>query len=97
MTLETILAEIWERGWIVNNLFQLDGGRLWQANLRTETHACEFAIGITIEEALSLCLDKLERTVPLIQQTCEYSLEPAKDISLILANLRPKVKIERRF
>ena len=96
MTLSSLLTEIAERGWLVNNLFQRDSG-LWQANLRTATHACEFAIGTTMEEALSLCLDKLERTVPLIQQTCEYSLEPAKDISLILANLRPKVKIERRF
>ena len=97
MTLSSLLTEIAERGWLVNNLFQLDVGGLWQANLRTATHACEFAIGTTMEEALSLCLDKLERTVPLIQQTCEYSLEPAKDISLILANLRPKGKIERRF
>lgn len=96
MTLSSLLTEIAERGWLVNNLFQRDSG-LWQANLRTQTHACEFAIGTTMEEALSLCLDKLERIVPLINQTCEYSLEPAKDISLILANLRPKVKIERRF
>ena len=97
MTLPALLSEIAERGWLVSNLFQLDVGGLWQANLRTQTHACEFAIGTSMEEALSLCLDKLERTVPLINQTCDYSLEPAKDISLILANLRPKVKIERRF
>ena len=96
MTLPSLLSEIAERCWLVNNLFQRDSG-LWQANLRTQTHACEFAIGTTMEEALSLCLDSLERTVPLIPQTCDYSLEPAKDISLILANLRPKVKIERRF
>lgn len=96
MTLSTLLSEIAERGWLVSNLFQRDSG-LWQANLRTQTHACEFAVGTSMEEALALCLDSLERTVPLINQTCEYSLESVKDISAILANLRPKVKIERRF
>ena len=45
-TLETVLAEILERGWLVNNLFQLSDGS-WQANLRTNLLATEFAYGAT--------------------------------------------------
>ena len=96
MNLENLFAEISERGWLVNNLFQLDSGA-WQANLRTKTHVCEFACADSPELALALCLDKLESTVPLIQQTCDHIIEPAKNLAAILANLRPKVIVDRRF
>jgi len=31
--IDELLAEIAERGWLINNLYQIDGG-LWRANLR---------------------------------------------------------------
>ena len=96
MTLESLLSEISERGWLVNNLFQLDSGA-WRANLRDNLRATQFADANSPELALALCLDKLESTVPLIPQTCEHTFEPAKSLALILSNLRPKVIVDRRF
>jgi hypothetical protein len=96
MTLNNLFAEISERGWLVNNLAQLDDGT-WRANLRTETHATQFSCADSPELALALCIDKLESTVPLISQTCEHTIEPAKNLASILANLRPKVIVDRRF
>lgn len=96
MNLENLFAEISERGWLVNNLFQLDSGA-WRANLRDNLRATQFADADSPELALALCLDKLESTVPLIPQTCDHTIEPAKNLAAILANLRPKVIIDRRF
>jgi hypothetical protein len=96
VTLESLLSEIYERGWLVNNLFQLNDST-WRANLRNPSAATQFADADTPELALALCLDKLESAVPLIPQTCEHTFEPAKSLALILANLRPKVIIDRRF
>lgn len=57
--LETILAEIWDRGWLVNNLFQLDDGT-WQANLRNSTSHLEFARADSPALALALTIDLLD-------------------------------------
>ena len=95
-TLETVLAEILERGWLVNNLFQLSDGS-WQANLRTNLLATEFANGATPLEALALCIDKLECTVPLINQSSSYSIstEAPPALGNILSKFKPQPIVRR--
>ena len=96
-TLETVLAEILDRGWLVNNLFQLSDGS-WQANLRTNLLATEFAYGATPLEALALCIDKLERTVPLIAQSSQsYSIstEAPPALGTILSKFKPQPIVRR--
>lgn len=89
MTLDLLLTEIAEAGFLVNNLFQRDDGS-WQANLRTTTHHCEFAIGSTATEALSLCIDLIETAEPFDIQPATFSIETKQSIESILSNLLPK-------
>lgn len=92
--LTTILAEIWERGWLVSNLFQLHDGT-WQANLRNATHHTEFARADSPHLALSLAIDLLETAEPFPQLSIVSYNEPArKSLADIIAALAPS--IERR-
>jgi hypothetical protein len=52
LSVDSLLMEIAERGWMVNNLFQRDDST-WQANLRTSTHFTHFGVGTTALEALA--------------------------------------------
>lgn len=61
-TFESLIEEIFDRGWRVNNLFQRDSGE-WQANLRSATHHTKFALAPTAELALALCIDSIERAI----------------------------------
>ena len=61
-SIETTLTEIADRGWLLNNFFQLDSG-LWQANLRSATHHTNFAQAESPSEALALCIDLIETAI----------------------------------
>jgi hypothetical protein len=62
-TLDSMVAEIAERGWSINNLFQLQDG-MWRANLRVTTEDRdqvrtifhEFADANTAQDALAAAL-----------------------------------------
>lgn len=58
-SLPDLLDEISARGWLVNNLFQLDDGT-WQANLRTATHVTVFAYATGPRLALAYAIDLIE-------------------------------------
>jgi hypothetical protein len=92
--LTTILSEIWDRGFLVSNLFQLSDGT-WQANLRNSTSHTEFARADSPHLALSLALDLLETAEPFPQLSIVSYDEPArKSLAEILAHHLPP--IERR-
>lgn len=96
-SLESLISELRDRGWRVNNLFELDDGS-WQANLRTNLLATEFAYGDSPLEALALCIDKLERTVPLIAQSSQsYSIstEAPPALGNILSKFKPQPIVRR--
>lgn len=99
MSIETLLTEISERGWRVNNLFQLDNGD-WQANLRTDSHYTQFGRGRTPSEALSLAIDAIETAKEFQTKTVAYSIDktPSTNLSSILAKLqKPTEPIKRRI
>jgi len=89
-----LLDEISERGWLVNNLFQLDNGS-WQANLRTLTHHTAYGRGISATLALSTAMDNIEDAIPSTihetetNQSITFGPETSKTLAQILANLRP--------
>ncbi len=58
-TIEEIFAEAKTKGWLINNLFQLDE-YTWQANVRNADLCFEFGHGSTPQEALRNCLRKAE-------------------------------------
>lgn len=98
MSLETLLEECADRGWLLNNLFQHDDTS-WQCNLRTVTHYAAYGLGPTAEIALSVAMDEmetnpLEAKAPLevshIDVSGLESTQPASiDINAILRSLRP--------
>ena|SRR3984885_5125433 len=90
MDLTNLLDEISERGWLVNNLFQLDNGS-WQANLRTSTHHTAWGRGLTPVLALSIAMDGIEAaelsTIREVEPLSITELD-VKTLAQILANLR---------
>ena len=94
MDLTNLLDEISERGWLVNNLFQLDNGT-WQANLRTSTHHTAWGRGPTPVLALSIAMDGIEAAEPSTihevesAQSITFGPETSAALAQILANLRP--------
>jgi hypothetical protein len=99
MTIDTLLTEISERGWLLNNLFQFDNGD-WLANLRTDTHYTQYGRGRTPLEALSLAIDAIETAKEFQTKTVTYSIDktPSTDLSSILAKLqKPTEPIKRRI
>lgn len=104
MTIEDLLTEATDRGWRLNNLFQLDSG-LWQANLRSETQITDYGRGPTAAIALSVAMDNIEtaveRDTPVLvttHNTAQSDLETFR-LADLLANLRsarPSVPIYTR-
>lgn len=97
-TLEELFAEISDRRWIVNNLFQLANG-LWQANLRNNHYATDWGKGCTPHEALSIAIDKLE-SAPLhhlIAGQGTYSVEKKPDLIKIVAKITKSEPLVRRI
>lgn len=73
--LTDLFDEIAERGWFVNNLYQLDSGS-WRANLRTADLVTDFGQGTSPAEALSAALDALAFHVE--PTTPAFTLEPSR-------------------
>jgi hypothetical protein len=94
---DQLIEELSERGWLLNNLFQLDSG-LWQCNLRTATHHTAYGKGESAIVALELAIDNIERAIESdpVQPTVSFSREEWRElnqtqpasIASILANLR---------
>ena len=93
--IESLLEELSERGWMVNNLFQLSP-TVWQANLRSPTHHTAFAQGptaaIALDNAMVLLEDPISTPDP---PTCAHSIAELNKsladmdvLATILANLR---------
>lgn len=69
MSVDELLLEIEERGWLLNNLFQRDDGS-WQCNLRTVTHHTAYGKGPSPDLALAEAIDAIEtalETVPDVE------------------------------
>lgn len=103
MTLEELLAEISESGWMVNNLFQLDNGR-WQANLRKGQWFTDYGKGDTPHKALNMAMDKLgsaEEAPPerpaAVYKGKEVDMNVDFDIMSIVKPLITTGKFLRRF
>ena len=96
--IEDILAEISDRGFRLNNLFQLDSG-LWQANLRSETHHTSWAQAESAALALSLAIDQIETAIESEAQRTEIYLGPATFEPTNLRRLisRPQPTCDRRI
>jgi hypothetical protein len=97
VTLENLLIEIAERGWFVNNLFQISDGS-WQANLRTlDDRFTDFGRGDTPAEALSLAIDLIETAqVHAARNTISYTLEGPRQSLTNLLKLPITEPIKRR-
>ena len=101
-SLDSLLAELADRNWRVNNLFQLRDGS-WQANLFSNLRVTDFAYGFTAVEALSLAIDKIEnsRLHVLTAQFTTYSIQPANepaiDLSRFTSRLTAAEPIKRRI
>lgn len=94
-TIESILDEIAESGWLVNNLFQLADGS-WQANLRTSTLATAFGRGPTPTSALDEAICMMMETKPIPHQPTTHTIEgPRPSLSTLLGIPRPTIR--RRF
>lgn len=91
LNLSAILAEIADRGWLVNNLFQVND--LWRANLRTETHATDFGEGVSPSLALIAAIANIETAQALLKSTtiASISKQPAATIDLaeIFSSIKP--------
>ncbi len=95
--ISALLAEAHERGFRLNNLFEHDSG-LWQANLRSDTHATDFGYGETPEAALTAAIDAIATAMECPQWqvapaiNTDHLPEPTGSIdifALLSANLRP--------
>jgi len=98
-SLDTLLTEISERGWLVNNLFQSSTGD-WQANLRTNFLYTQYGTGPTPSEALSRAIDAIETAKEFERHAVTHSIDktPSVDLSSILAKLsKPTEPIKRRI
>jgi len=97
--IESILTEISERGWRLNNLFQREDGN-WQANIRRSNFFTEFAVAQTPSEALSICIDRIETAIEAEERKISHTItktEPT-DVSAILSRLiKPAQTIKRRI
>lgn len=100
MTLESLLTEIAEAGFLVNNLFQRED-HSWQANLRSADGHTAFAYGHSALDALALCLDLLEEVEAPIENLESYSIssdnETKANLREVLGKLIPKQKMNRRI
>jgi hypothetical protein len=102
LAIDTLLEELAERGWLLNNLFQLDNGT-WQCNLRTATHHTAYAQGETAVIALDLAIDAIGSALETVAATSTF--EPvgysfpvqSQELAALLANLRkPAAPVFRR-
>ena len=91
-----LLAEIADRGFLVNNLFQLDTGE-WQCNLRSPDHMfTNWSRGPTPIIALSLALDAIATAFESQPASVVCEVLPTEfrtqrvNLTSLLANLRPK-------
>jgi hypothetical protein len=96
MTIEDLLDEIADRGWLVNNLFQRADGS-WQANLRTATHHTDWGVADSPAIALSLAIDAIETAEEFESRPIISSVESRANISDLISRLQPAVKITRRI
>lgn len=81
-----ILAELAEKGTLLNNLYQTDNG-IWIANVRDKEYGYEFARGADPVKALQNCIEIIEakNRKKLYQPAAESSIEaktPVKKLSL---------------
>lgn len=95
-----LLTEISDKGWRINNLFQLDHG--WRCNLRRQEIKgdwyTDFGDGLTPEQAVSMAIDKLDTAEYIEQRQQTYSKESTKiDIRSVISALAPKIDVDRRF
>lgn len=68
--IDPLLTECAERGWLLNNLFQLDNGT-WQCNLRTATHFTAYGRGFDATMALGAAMDCIENAQEFTEEpTC---------------------------
>jgi hypothetical protein len=95
MSIESILSEIAESGWLVNNLFQLSDGS-WRANLRNENMVTYFGEGPTPAIALDEAIINLPSAIPIRQQSATYSIEKPINI-LETLGLKSKPVSRRRI
>jgi hypothetical protein len=93
--LEDLLAEITDRGWLVNNLFQRADG-LWQANLRSATHHTDWGVALTPADALSIAMNLIDTAEETETRPILSSEESRQSIADIIAKLQPAAKINRR-
>lgn len=104
MTLESLLTEISERGWKLNNLFQRDNGQ-WQANIRRDNFITEFGFANTPSEAISITIDKIETAIEVEQKKVSvfsgktnFEKTPSGDFLAFREKLLgPKQTIKRRI
>lgn len=94
MTVDDLLAEVEERGWLLNNLFQIDDCT-WQCNLRTTTHHTAYGKGHSAAIAIAIAIDNIESALEsaVHPQGGISSIEPVTqsfNLAAALANLRPE-------
>lgn len=98
--IEDLLTEINNRGFLLNNLYQLSTGR-WYASIRNTDGATALSDADTAELALALALDNIDNLHPLIDQTnhCFISKigETTYDLQQVFASILNKPALRRRI
>lgn len=95
--IDDLLTEIAEAGWLVSNLYQLDGG-LWRVNLRrpdTDGDYCtDWFEAPTLAEALAECMAKLHEAEWFANTQTTVSAAPKSETPSLLQALGFKSKAQ---
>lgn len=98
--IESLLAEISERGWYLYHLRDCNDSRLfrWECTIRNAPLALvAYGQGITCELALSMAIDGIDRAEPhMLPIFTVHKTPPAVNLREILDRIQPAVKINRR-
>lgn len=104
MTLDEIIQEIAQQGWLFNNCYQYDAG-LWRINLRRPDANggwyTDWVEAPTLKDGLELCMEKLAEAEYVEDRAQSHSIDTSTPTTRSflegLGLLKPKAPLVRRI
>lgn len=98
--IDSLLTDLADSGWLVNNAYQTDDG-LWRVNIRRPTPTgdwfTDWSVGPTLADAISDCMSKLLDAEFATTKQPIATIEPSVDLVTALGLKPTPAPILRRF